>query len=347
MRQRVELTALADGTEIAYGLVGSGPVLMYVPGWLTHLELSWALPDEREFYAMLAQDRTLVRYDKAGCGLSGASTREPSFELELETLAAVLAAVGVEQCEMLGVSLGAPVAAAWAASHPAAVSRLVLYGGWVRGSALTSGDTREHVLGLIAQHWGLGSDLLADIFAPDADTATREAFREYQRAAATPERARAMLDLAYRIDISEVLGAVDAPTLVVHREHDRASPRAQAEALVAGIPDARLAMLAGRDHLPYIGDAEGLATIIRDFLGLPPARPQVESALTRRQQEVARLVTEGLTNREIATRLSISERTAESHVERIRIRLGFRSRTQIATWMTAGGPSRVMPVRHS
>lgn len=347
MRQRIEFTALADGTEIAYGLVGSGPILMYVPGWLTHLELSWALPDERAFYAMLAQGRTLVRYDKAGCGLSGASSREPTFELELETLEAVLAAVGVEHYEMVGVSLGAPVAAAWAASHPGAVSRLVLYGGWVRGSALSSAETREHVLGLIAKHWGLGSDLLADIFAPDADTATREAFREYQRAAATPERARAMLDLAYRIDISDVLGAVDAPTLVLHREHDRASPRAQAEALVAGIPDARLAMLAGRDHLPYIGDAEGLATSIRDFLGLPPARPRVESALTRRQQEVATLVTEGLTNREIATRLSISERTAESHVERIRIRLGFRSRTQIATWMTAGGPSRAAPIRHS
>ncbi|WP_109507655.1 alpha/beta fold hydrolase [Nocardioides speluncae] len=347
MPQRIDSTALADGTEIAYGVVGSGPVLMYVPGWLTHLELSWALPDERDFYQMLAKNRTLVRYDKAGCGLSGTSSRAPSMELELETLHAVAAAVGADRYEMLGVSLGAPVAVAWAASHQDDVTRLVLYGGWVRGHDLTSPETRAHLLGLIAQHWGLGSDLLAEIFAPDADTATREAFREYQRAAATPERARAMLELAHRIDVSDLLGAVDVPTLVVHRERDRATPLAQAEALAAGIPSASLAVLAGRDHLPYIGDALGLATCVRGFLGLPPAQRPVESALTPRQHEVAALVTEGLTNREIAARLSVSERTAESHVERIRIRLGFRSRAQIAAWVTAGGPDRMASLRQA
>jgi DNA-binding CsgD family transcriptional regulator len=56
--------------------------------------------------------------------------------------------------------------------------------------------------------------------------------------------------------------------------------------------------------------------------------------LTRREREVANLVAQGLTNREIAARLFISERTAESHVEQIRGKLGFRSRSQIAAWIT-------------
>jgi len=60
--------------------------------------------------------------------------------------------------------------------------------------------------------------------------------------------------------------------------------------------------------------------------------------LTRREREVAILVGQGLTNREIATRLFISERTAESHVEQIRGKLGFHSRVQIATWVTSGSP---------
>ncbi|HUL25342.1 MAG TPA: helix-turn-helix transcriptional regulator, partial [Streptosporangiaceae bacterium] len=59
--------------------------------------------------------------------------------------------------------------------------------------------------------------------------------------------------------------------------------------------------------------------------------------LTSRQREVAALVTEGLTNREIGQRLGIDERSAEGHVERIRIRLGFRSRAQIAAWWVATG----------
>jgi DNA-binding NarL/FixJ family response regulator len=55
------------------------------------------------------------------------------------------------------------------------------------------------------------------------------------------------------------------------------------------------------------------------------------------QQQVARLVALGLTNREIAAELVITERSAESHVERIRDRLGFRSRSRLAAWYSAGG----------
>lgn len=70
----------------------------------------------------------------------------------------------------------------------------------------------------------------------------------------------------------------------------------------------------------------------------------VATSLTRREREVANLVAEGLTNREIATRLFISERTAESHVERIRGKLGFHSRAQIAAWVAAGRPGGGRPV---
>ena len=79
---------------------------------------------------------------------------------------------------------------------------------------------------------------------------------------------------------------------------------------------------------------------MRRFLGLPPLRRSVPTGLTARQTEVAALVAEGLTNREIAGRLTITERSAESHVERIRLRLGFRSRSQIAAWYVATGPHK-------
>jgi predicted ATPase/DNA-binding CsgD family transcriptional regulator len=64
--------------------------------------------------------------------------------------------------------------------------------------------------------------------------------------------------------------------------------------------------------------------------------------LSRREREVAMLVAEGLTNRQIADRLFIAERTAEGHVEQIRNKLGFTSRSQIAAWMAAGA----QPARH-
>ena len=99
--------------------------------------------------------------------------------------------------------------------------------------------------------------------------------------------------VAYDLDISDDLARITAPTLVVHRDRDRAAPLEQGRALAAGIPGASLEVLDGRDHLPYIGDAAGLATSIRRFLGLPAARAGSATALTERQQQVARLVTRG------------------------------------------------------
>jgi len=340
VKQQLATTRLADGTEIAYAVAGAGPLLVHAPGWLTHLERSWAMPPERGFYEALARGRTLVRYDRPGCGLSGTTSRAPSMDLEVETLAAVVAHVrstrGHDDVELFGASLGA-AAAGFAATEPGSVSRLVLYGGWVRGRDVATAGNREHVLGLIGEQWGLGSDVLAGIFAPSADAATRRAFIEYQRESTTPQNARNLLTLAYDLDITDHLGSITAPTLVLHRERDRAAPLEQGKMLAAAIPGATLEVLDGRDHLPYMGDAAALATSVRRFLGLPAVRSGAVTALTDRQRQVARLVTQGLTNREIAAELTITERSVESHVERIRDRLGFRSRSQVAAWYTAGG----------
>jgi pimeloyl-ACP methyl ester carboxylesterase/DNA-binding CsgD family transcriptional regulator len=335
LEQAIESTQLVDGTKIAYARAGDGPPLVYVAGWLTHLELSWAMPPERRYFELLAQGRTLVRYDKPGCGLSGACESPPSMDLELEALTAVVDEVDATQVDLLGASLGAAVAARWAATHPQGVSKLVLYGGWVRGCELSNPAVQQHVVGLVRTHWGFGSDVLAEIFVPEAPDPVKNAFARYQREASPPELAAAMLELSYRVDLTEVLGRIEAPTLVVHRERDRAAPLAQGRLLAEGIPGAQLQVLPGRSHLPYIGDADAVVDVIRRFLGLRRIRGRAAPALTSRQREVAELVAEGLSNREIALRLSINERSAEGHVERIRSRLDFRSRAQIAAWFVA------------
>ncbi len=109
--------------------------------------------------------------------------------------------------------------------------------------------------------------------------------------------ATSLLALCYRIDVTGSLANVRAPTLVVHREHDRAAPADQARLIAAGIPSAQLRILPGRSHLPYIGDVDALLAAIRDFLGLPALRRTAAPRLTARQREVAALVTQGLTNR--------------------------------------------------
>ncbi|RZU65123.1 pimeloyl-ACP methyl ester carboxylesterase [Microterricola gilva] len=334
MQQDIARVTTTDGTGVAYASIGVGRPLVYVSGWLSHLQLSWELPEEREFLEGLAQGCRLVRYDRAGCGLSAPSTRSPSLASELDQLAAVVATLGPEPFDLVGTSMGALVAVAWTAAHPYTVRRLVLYGGWVSGADISPPSAREHLLALVESHWGLGSDVLTDIFAPDADAAMRTEFARYQRASSTAATARALLAMSYELDVADLLARVSTPTLVVHRAQDRAAPVEQAEALADGISGARLVVLPGRSHLPYAGDAHTLVTTIRRFLGLrTPSRGA--RTLTARQLEVAALVSQGCTNREIAARLGIDERSAEGHVERIRLRLGFRSRAQIAAWYAA------------
>lgn len=336
MEQQLGSTRLPGVGEVVFATAGSGPPLLFVGGWLSHLELSWALPAERQLNESLAQGRTLIRYDRPGCGLSERAPR-PGWSLddELATIEAVLAAAGVRRVDLLGSSLGVPVAIEWAARRPETVDRLVLYGGWARGQDIAPAAVREHVVGLLSSHWGLGSDVVTEIFAPDASPGSRAAFAAYQRQASSAETAADLLGLSYRVDVTDALPLVGAPTLVVHREQDRAAPLDQSRLIAATIPGARLVVLPGRSHLPFIGDVDALVRTVRDFLGLPAIRRSASVRLTRRQSEVAALVTDGLTNREIGERLGISERSAEGHVERIRVRLGVRSRAQVAAWWVA------------
>lgn len=336
VQQRIGTAAGPAGSSVRFATVGEGPPLLFIGGWLSHLELSWALPSERRLFEGLAKGRTLVRYDRPGCGLSDrGDTPAASLDTELATVAAVVSAAGLDRYDVMGSSLGAPVAMAWAARHPSAVDRLVLYGGWARGADIAPAPVQEHVVGLVRSHWGLGANVLTDIFAPDATTGIRAAINDYQREASSASTAADLLSLCYRIDVTGELGQIAASTLVVHREHDRAAPATQAELVAAGIPEAQLCLLPGRSHLPYIGDVDAVIAPIRRFLGLPTLRGSVGPRLTDRQNQVAALVAEGLTNREIGERLGIDERSAEGHVERIRIRLGVRSRAQVAAWWVA------------
>lgn len=336
MEQSVASAVLSDGTSVAYATAGSGPPLLFVGGWLSHLELSWALLPERSFLEALASGRTLVRYDRPGCGLSDRRSNPAwSLALELEALHTVASAVGARNFDLMGSSLGVSIAIDWAARHPETVDRLILYGGWVRGAEVATPQVREHVIGLVRSHWGLGSDVLTEIFAPEASTATSAALAEYQRHASSAETAAQLLIGCYEVDVTSHLGEIVAPTLVLHREHDRAAPLEQSKLIASYIDRARMVQLPGRSHLPFIGDVDALIREIRRFLDLPPLRRTAAPVLTKRQAEVARLVSQGLTNRDIARQLGIDERSAEGHLERIRIRLGVRSRAQVAAWWVA------------
>ena len=106
------------------------------------------------------------------------------------------------------------------------------------------------MLGLVDQHWGLASDVLTEIFAPEADAGFRAVFSRYQRESSSAARAHRLLAACYDIDVADDLGRITAPTSVIHRRDDRAVPIAEGERLAAGIDGATLTVLAGSHAHP-------------------------------------------------------------------------------------------------
>ena len=324
-----------QGRSVAYSVIGSGPSLVCDTGFVSHLEAQWEFRPYRRFFEALARSRAVVRYDLPGLGLGDPSGRVVDFEDDVAVLEDLVTGLDLPRFDLFGASQAAPVMVAYAARHPDRVNRLILFGGYARGSELSPPPMQAALLHLIEAHWGVASKTLADIFMRGADETAQQAWAAVTRVAATPEAAVRRMSECFRTDVSALLPAVAAPTLVIHRRDDKNVAFQHGRELAAGIPGANFVALEGEAHIWYVGDMESVLAPILAFLGDKRRRPRSRVDLSPREREVAALITRGLSNGEIAVRLGISERTAEAHAEHIRDKLGFHSRSQIAAWMAA------------
>ncbi len=328
----------AGGRRVAWARSGEGPPLIVCGWWMSHLELNWRDRRFRAFAEALGRHRTVVRYDPPGTGVS-ADDGAPAATVEeaAAALAAVVAATGAPAVDLLAASSGAPAGLAFAAASPERVGELVVYGGYAAGPSIADARTREGLVELVREHWGLGSRMLADLFMPSADRAERDAFVAYQREAASAEQAARALAAVYQLDVTDRLGAVAAPAVVLHRREDRAIPFALGQRLAAALPRASFVALDGADHYPWFGDTEALLRAALRALGVAdaaPTPPQSRTApaptedqpLTSRETEVLALVASGLSDREIAERLVLSPHTVHRHVANVRTKLGLPTR---------------------
>jgi pimeloyl-ACP methyl ester carboxylesterase/DNA-binding CsgD family transcriptional regulator len=342
------------GHRIAWAQTGDGPPLVLAGWWMSHLELNWRDPRFRAFVEALGRHRTVIRYDAPGTGVSVEETLpSTSLEDEVAALAAVVAAAaGGEPVDLLASSSGAAVGVAYAATQPERVRSLVLYGGYASGSDIADSRTRKAMVDLVREHWGLGSRVLADVFMPSADPQNRQAFVDYQRKAASAERAARSLEAVYRFDVAPRLGEVRAPAVVLHRREDRAIPFELGRKLAAELPEATFVALDGTDHYPWFGDAEQMLRAAQRALGIeedgeveptpltPPAvqaEPPDEHELTKREAEVLGLIASGLSDREIAERLVLSPHTVHRHVANVRTKLGLPTRAAAVAAATKRG----------
>ena len=317
--------------RVGYSATGRGPALLCDTGWVTHLTAQLELFSFAGFVERLAEQFTVIRYDKPGCGLSERDGADLSFEGQVAAALAVADAAGAGRLRLFGASQGGQIAAAIAARQPERVDALVLYGTCASGADLAPEPIRDSIVSLMRAHWGLGSKMLTGIFIPAPTSDEVEALARLSRAGASADVAGRLLEVYYETDVRPLLPAIRARTTVLHREVDPATRFDLGREVAALIPGATLIPLPGTSHLFYHGESAAVLDATLAFLG---EADQGGPPLTRRELEVAALVAGGLTNQAIASRLSVAPRTAEAHVENIRRKLGVRSRAQIAAWVT-------------
>ena len=258
--------------HIAYQVLGDGPIdLLWVPGFVSHLEYDWEHPRPARFFRRLASFSRLIRFDKRGTGLSD-RVAIPTLEERMDDVRAVLDATGSSRAALIGVSEGGPMSLLYAATYPERTSALVLYGSYARRAWAPDhpfGVTSERMRGILEtleKDWG--ASVAMEIWSPSmlGDDAYKQWRATYLRLAASPGAAISVMRMNMEIDARHVLPAIGVPTLVLHRTGDRLTPVDQARHMAEHIRCAKLVELPGEDHTPWVGDTDALLDEIEEFL---------------------------------------------------------------------------------
>lgn len=263
--------------SIAYQAVGEGPRdLVYIPGWVSHLEYGWEHPRLAEFYTALAAFSRLILFDKRGTGLSDREFGLPSIDQRMDDVRAVMDSAGSARAVLLGMSEGCAMAIAFAARFPDRVRALIIDGGfacreWAADYPWAqTPEQREVFYDAIREGWGgpLGLDDIAPSLEKDADFCAWWA--TYLRRSASPAAALALARMNASIDVREYLPLIRVPTLVLNRTDDKDVSIEEARYLAASIPDATLIEMEGGDHLIFAGQRDEIIARIRSFVSQLP-----------------------------------------------------------------------------
>src|SRR5262252_334026 len=343
MKQQIRFCNAPDGVRIAYSTAGSGPPLVRVNNWFTHLELDWETPVWRHWSAALSQRRTLVRYDPRGCGLSDRNVTDLSLDAFVSDLCAVVDALKLGRFPLIWLCQGGAVAVAFAARHPQRVSRLALYDSYLYGAYVTDAGERmaaqaRALAQMIEIGWGKNVAAFREMFAgllmPGADRPEQKSIGDLQRRSASPETACGLWNAFNAFDVRAEAAKVTAPALVFHVRGDAMVPFEAGRRLAAALPNARFVPLDGKNHILRADEPAWPIFVkeLNDFLAADESAGDTVldlfSELTTREREILDCVARGLSNPQIAQQLSIAEKTVRNHVTSVLSKLGAAHRAQ-------------------
>ena len=267
--------------NIAYQVVGTGPFdLLWIPGFVSNVGLAWDEPLLARFLSRLASFSRLILFDKRGTGMSDRVPLDalPTLEERMEDLVAVLDAAGSERAALVSHSEGGNLAVLFAASYPQRTIALATIGIFAKRiwspdyPWAPKPDARAAEIEAMERDWGNDSGVAK--LAPTAarDEAFAHRLATYFRQSASPGAAAAVMRMNTQIDIRHILPTVRVPTLILHRTDDLDSVVEEGRWIAGQIPGAHFIELPGEDHLPWVGDQDGVLDEIQEFFtGTRPA----------------------------------------------------------------------------
>lgn len=281
--------AKSGDVSIAYQVAGDGPIdLVVVPGYLSHVELVWELPQAVRLLERLVSFARVISFDKRGTGMSDPVAVVPTLEERMDDIRAVMDAAGSERAALLAISEGAPLAILFSATYPERCLALALCGGLARSTWAPDydhpwvpheEDLVQSTNEFVAPLWGTGDSL--EIFAPSLadDPVARGWMGKMQRFAASPAMMAQLHRMYLEVDVRHVLPSVHVPTLVLHRRGDRVVNRRAGLWLAEHIAGARYVELPGVDHMIIAGDQEALIGAVQEFLTGMRGAPEPDRVL--------------------------------------------------------------------
>lgn len=268
--------AKSGEVNIAYQVVGDGPLdLVYVPGWVSNVELMWDDPVLASIWRRLSTFARVILFDKRGTGMSDSvpESELPGLEERMDDVRAVMDAAGSEKATLLGHSEGGNMSCLFAASFPDRTEGLILVGSYAK--RIWSEDypwapqpeDREREIEMTEQTWGDPNSIPDYMLGSRVDD---EPFKEwlarYFRLGASPKAAAQLLRMNTMMDTREVLPLIHAPTLCIYRTDDQDVSVEEGRWIASQIPNARFVELPGHAHLFWSDDPTELVNEIEEFM---------------------------------------------------------------------------------
>ena len=267
--------ARSGEVNIAYQVVGDAPLdLVFVMGWVSHMEYFWREPSFAKFLMRLASFSRLILFDKRGTGLSDRVPIHelPTLEQRMDDVRTVMEAVGSEKAALVGVSEGGPMCSLFAATYPEKTLALVMIGTYAKRICddeypwAPTTEQRQHFFEEMREQWGgpVGVEERAPSVANDPKF--RDWWATYLRMGASPGAAVALTQMNAEIDVRRVLPTIRVPSLVIHRTGDLLLNIDEGRFVADCIPGSKFVELPGDDHLPFVGDQDAILDEVEEFL---------------------------------------------------------------------------------